>query len=345
MTVLVTGATGLLGAHLVRRLNREGIRPRALLRERSDLRGLNGTSYEPVRGDVLDPSSLARATQGAEAVFHLAGSVRFNPQEAASLEAVHVEGTRNVVKACRQSGVRRLIHVSSVAALGYGPLNDPATEETLEPFDSGSAYHATKRAGEQVALAASGPQLEVVVANPAFVVGAYDVRPSSGALLIQIAQGLMVFFPSGGNGFVNAQDVAEGLWLIWRKGRPGERYILNGENLTYRRFFSLCAEEANVSPPRLPLSDRLLRRVSGWADRFAHYLPQPFDRLSGALLRTQTLTAYYSSRKAQLQLGYRPRPVRLGIREAYRWFQEERYLARDRPLSPTEPYPTISSSH
>lgn len=335
MTVLVTGATGLLGAHLVRRLNREGIRPRALLRERSDLRGLSGTSYEPVRGDVLDAGSLARAAKGSETVFHLAGSVRFGPKDAPALEALHIEGTRNVVRACRQTGARRLIHVSSVAALGYGPLNAPATEETLEPFDANSAYHATKRAGEQVALAASGQELEVVVANPAFVVGAYDVRPSSGLLLIQIAHGRMALFPSGGNGFVNGQDVAEGLWLLWKQGRAGERYILNGENLTYRQFFSLCAQEANVSPPRIPLSDGLLQRISRLADRFAHHLPNPFDRLSGALLRTQTLTAYYSARKAMLELGYRPTPVRVGVREAYRWFQEEGYLARDRPLSPT----------
>jgi len=337
MTVLVTGATGLLGAHLVRRLNREGIHPRAMLRERSDLRGLTGTSYEPVRGDVLDRASIERAAQGAEAVFHLAGSVRFGLKEGPALQALHVEGTGNVVQACLQQGVRRMIHVSSVAALGFGPLNNLATEETMDPFDDSSAYHVTKREGERLALAASGSKLEVIVANPAFVVGAYDVRPSSGMLLIQIAQGRMLFFPTGGNGFVNAQDVADGLWRLWKQGRPGERYIFNGENLTYRRFFSICAEEANVSPPRLPLSDGMIHRLAGLADRFADRLPEPFDRISGPLLRTQTLTAYYSARKAQQELGFRPTPVRLGIREAYRWFQDEGSLARDRPLSPTEP--------
>jgi dihydroflavonol-4-reductase len=331
MSVLLTGSNGLLGANLARVLCAEGERPRLLLRERSDRRGLRGLAYEEVQGDLLDRDSLDQALRGVTEVYHVAGLVRLDAPSKPLLRRVNVEGTRNVLEAARRAGVRRVVHVSSVAAVGYGPLNAPATEASRYNFEGHHPYHESKRDGEAVALAAEG--LEVVVVNPTFIVGAYDTRPSSGELLLAVARGLVQLYPSGGNNFVNAQDVAKGMVLAMRHGRPRERYILGGENLTYREFLTQCAQEAGARPPMLPAPELLLRGAGKLGDRLGKLSPA-FRNLTSSAIASMFTAAYVVSDKAIRELGYRPQPVRQGIRDAYRWFQEEGVLPRDVPLTP-----------
>jgi dihydroflavonol-4-reductase len=331
MSVLLTGANGLLGANLTRVLCAEGERPRLLLRERSDRRGLRGLSYEEASGDLLDRASLERALEGVTHVYHVAGLVRLDAASEPELRRVNVEGTRNVLLAARAAGVRRVVHVSSVAAVGYGPLYAPATEDTRYNFEGRHPYHESKRDGEAVALAAEG--LEVVVVNPTFVVGPYDIRPTSGEVLLGVARGIYRFYPSGGNNFVNARDVAQGLVLAMKHGRPRERYILGGENLTYREFLTQCAQEAGASPPVLPAPELLMRGAGKLGDRLGRLSPA-LRNLSSSAIDACFTGAYVLSDKAFRELGYRPQPVRQGIREAYRWFQDEGMLPRDFPLTP-----------
>ncbi|MBI3185263.1 MAG: NAD-dependent epimerase/dehydratase family protein [Myxococcales bacterium] len=332
MNVLVTGATGLVGSNLVRRLVSAGVRPRLLVRERSDRRGLRGLAFDEVVGDVLDAASLRRALEGVDRVFHVAGSVRMDRGAAAELCRVNVEGTKGLVTAAREAGVRRVVHVSSVSAISPGSKAEPATEEAPPP-ESPLPYPKSKLRAEAAALEAAGA-LELVIASPGFVIGPYDVKPTSGALLIAVARGRLPVYPSGGNNFVNAADVAQGLFLAMEKGRPGQRYILGGENLTYRELLSLCAEEAGVRPPWLGIPMGLALGAAALADRLA----DRWEVGNGWPTRAHVLAAYtptyYSSQKAVRELGYTPRPLRLGVREAYRWFQEEGYLERDRPLYP-----------
>jgi dihydroflavonol-4-reductase len=334
MKTLLTGATGLVGANLAHLLCEQGVRPRLLVRERSDRRGLRGLSYEEVLGDVLDADSLGAAMKGVERVYHVAGLVRFDPFIRQDISRINTQGTRNVLEAARSAGVRRVVVVSSVAAVGHGPLAEPATEESAYNYAGDNPYHDSKREAEQLALAASGPALEVLAGNPSFVLGPYDVRPSTGELLLFVARGIVQVYPSGGINVVNAQDVARGLQLIMDKGRPGERYILGGENLTYREFLTLCAEEAGVSPPMLPVPDAVVKAVGRLGDVVGRLSPDLFKHVNTAFLQALPLPAYHSSAKAMRELGYQPRPVRLGIREALRWFQEEGMIPRDRPLTP-----------
>ena len=334
MKTLLTGATGLVGANLAHLLCEQGVRPRLLVRERSDRRGLRGLSYEEMLGDVLDADSLRAAMKGVERVYHAAGLVRFDPFIRQDISRINTQGTRNVLEAARAAGVRRVVLVSSVAAVGHGPLAEPATEESAYNYAGDNPYHDSKREAEQLALAASGPGLEVLAGNPGFVLGPYDVRPSTGELLLFVARGIVQVYPSGGINVVNAQDVARGLQLIMEKGRPGERYILGGENLTFREFLTLCAEEAGVSPPMLPVPDAVVKTVGKLGDVVGRLSPDLFKHVNTAFLQALPLPAYHSSAKAMRELGYQPRPVRLGIREALRWFQEEGMLPRDRPLTP-----------
>ncbi|WPB80546.1 NAD-dependent epimerase/dehydratase family protein [Archangium violaceum] len=334
MKTLLTGATGLIGANLAHLLCEHGEPPRLLVRERSDRRGLRGLRYDEVLGDVLDADSLRGALKGVNQVYHVAGIVRFDPFTREDVSHTNVQGTKNVLGVALAAGVRRVVVVSSVAAVGHGTLAEPATEDSAYNYAGDNPYHESKREAERLALEASGRGLEVLAGNPSFVLGPYDVRPSTGELLLLAAKGLGVAYPSGGINVVNAQDVARGLKLIMEKGRPGERYILGGENLTYRELLTLCAEEAGVPPPRIPLPDGVVQAVGRLGDVVGRLSPDLFKYVNTAFLQALPLPAYQSSAKAMRELGYQPRPVRLGIREALRWFQEEGMLPRDRPLKP-----------
>jgi dihydroflavonol-4-reductase len=335
MAVLLTGASGLLGANLAHRLCARGVKPRLLLRPRSNRRALRGLSFEDVTGDILDRESLAAAMRGVEEVYHVAGLVPSRQIAKEELQRINVEGTLNVMEAARAAKVRRVVHVSSIVAVGHGPLSAPATEDSPYNYDaSNNLYSWSKREGEAVALTASGNGMEVVVGNPSTIVGAYDTRSSSVQILLPVARGAMRAYPLGGNNFVNATDVAEGLILLMQRGRPGERYILGGENLTYRELLTQCAEEAGVPPPAFPLPDAMLRTAIRIGTLLSKVSPARFAGMASPFLAELMRPLYVSSQKARRELGYRPGPVRRGIRDGYRWLQEEGLLPRDQPLSP-----------
>jgi dihydroflavonol-4-reductase len=215
-------------------------------------------------------------------------------------------------------------------------LSAPATEESPYGFLGELPYHHSKREGERAALALGGGGLEVVVTNPSFAVGARDVRPTSGELLLAIARGWMLAYPTGGTSVANAEDVAEGMVLAMDRGVPGERYLLGGENLTFRELFTQCAEECGRPAPLFPLP-RQATDALALASDLAGTLVRALGPLASDTLRRLSRPSYVSSERAIQRLGYRPRRARFGIREAYRWFQEEGLLPRDRPLSPEGP--------
>jgi dihydroflavonol-4-reductase len=334
MLTLLTGATGLLGANLAHLLCKRGDRVRALVRARSDRRGVRGLPLEEAPGDVLEPASLDRAMSGVGRVYHCAGLVRFDAASAEVVRKVNVEGTRNVVEAARRAGVARVLCVSSAAAVRQGSLAEPGTEDLWPEGPPRSPYHQSKLAGEAAAREAAAGRVEVVTANPALVLGPHDVRPSTGALLLAVARGVIAGYPAGGTNAVNAEDAALGLALVMERGRPGERYLLGGENLTFRELLTIAAEEAGVSPPRVPVPDLALE-VAGKIASAAFSMPVLREWDPGATaLPSLAHPSYVSSMKATRELGYRPRGIRLGIRDALRWFQEEGMLPRDVPLAP-----------
>ena len=238
----------MIGANLVRRLARDGTRPRVLLPPGADRRALAGVDVEPVAGDVRDAHSLAKAMVGMTRVYHAAGHIRFDDAGRLLLWSINVEGTRQVLQAARSAGVDRLVHVSSSVAVGAGPLCEPATEDSAFPTAGGTPYAESKRASEELAAGNWG-DLEVVIANPTFVVGAYGTGASSAEVVRLVASGLLRAYPPGGTNFVNADDVADGLVLAMESGTAGERYLLGGENLTYRAFLAQVAEECGGAPP------------------------------------------------------------------------------------------------
>ena len=332
MRTLLTGATGLIGANLARRLLRDGEHVRTLVPPGSDAHALAGLEVEQFRGDIRDAHSLAKAMAGVTVVFHAAGRVRFDDAGRLLLWTINVEGTRQVLQAARTARVRRLVHVSSSVTVGQGTLDAPATEESAPPADA-TPYAESKRAGEALALEDWGP-LEVVVCNPTFVVGAYGTGTTSAEVVRLVASGMVLTYPPGGSNFASADDVAEGLVLAMRGGRPRERYLLGGENLTYRELLGQIAEECGQPPPRFPFPPWAARGLGHGGDLLGKLTAERLGWVNTHFLRQLYLPAYVSSGKAQRMLGYRPRPVRRGIREALRWYQEEGLLSRERPLTP-----------
>lgn len=323
MTTLVTGATGFVGGAIARALCAAGHQVRILVRERSSLEGLAGFSLEKVRGDVRSLDSLRDAMKGCRQVVHAAASVRLDPFAASYMEKVNVVGTKNVLAAAKACFVERLLHVSSIATVGWGTLDRPATETSEWALAGKGPYFTTKRAAEDLVLEASRRgDLEAVVINPSFVVGPVDPKPSSGFILLAVASGMVVGYPEGGTNFVDVRDVAEGARLGLEKGRAGERYILSGENLTYRQFLTMAAEELSVRPPSVLIPRKLAFSAARLGDALGPRFPKAFGFVNSHVVGTMFDVAYVSCEKARAELGYRPRPVREAVRDACKWFRE-----------------------
>jgi len=316
---LVTGASGFLGRHLVRRLADEGRPIRVLERRPSD--AFNGLQVERVSGDVTDPASLAAAAEGVATVFHLAGVVSHLDAHAARLHAVNVEGVQNVLDAAREAGVRRVVHVSSVASVGPAPDADhPVDEDAAFPdFANRYAYPRTKRLGEERARAAADAGQDVVIACPGFVIGAGDVNRISTFTVEQYLRGTLRFTVPGGLSYVDARDVVAGLLLLEDAGVSGRRYILTSDdgNLTHRDFFRLVGDVAGKRRLTVPLPPRLAVPSARVLATLRAPLPVKPDEL-----RSSVHHWFCSNDRARAELGFRPRPVREAVEATVGWYHE-----------------------
>jgi dihydroflavonol-4-reductase len=320
--VVLTGATGFVGHHLAMQLRGRGALVTAIVRASSDRRRLIDAGIDCVTAPLYDPAALARACRGAEFVFHLAGAVDFENDWDRFVQ-VNVEGTRNVATAARAAGVRRFIHTSSIVAVGASrraEVLDEAAGWNLGGLEV--PYVTTKRQAEEVALSTGGPALEVVVANPASVVGPEDYsRSEFGTLCRRFWRGRIPFyFGGGGNNFVDVRDVALGHLLAAERGRAGERYILGGENRSYGEFFADLARTAGRRIFRL----RLPTALGSLTARLNERLPKRGRAyLTRGQLRLLSLFFHFDSGKARRELGYRPRPLAESLRDAHRFWIEK----------------------
>jgi dihydroflavonol-4-reductase len=282
-TVYVTGASGFVGGHVARELRAQGY----------DVRD--------DWADLLDAARLRRAVAGCEAVFHVAALYSFTAS-ARELELVNVQGTRNVIEACRAEGVRRLVATSSCATCGPVPGRQATEADTTPAWELAVPYKRTKLEAERLVLAAGG-----VCVNPTTPVGEGDRAPTpTGAMIRGVAAGRYRAYPRIGVNVVDVRDVARGHVLALELGRPGERYLLGGVDLTMRELFSAVARLAGLPPPRFSV-------------------PYPAIRLGAALglvNRNEAILArtpaYFSWAKAARELGYEPGPVEPALARAVR---------------------------
>ena len=325
MKALVTGATGFVGAAVARALLREGWEVQALARKGSDRRNVQQLPLTVVEGNLNDRPSLDRALEGCDALFHVAADYRlgaFNPQE---LYKTNVEGTRSILEASRQAGVRRVVYTSSVACVGIPKDGTPGNEDTpVGVADMIGHYKRSKFLAEQVALEA--PQ--VVIVNPSTPIGPGDIKPTpTGQMVLDAAAGRMPAYVDTGLNVVHVDDVAAGHLLAFHKGRPGERYILGGEDLTLREILVEIAGIVGRKPPTVRLPTGVVLPIAYVAEAFARITGRP-GRITVEGVRMSRKRMFFSSDKARSELGYTWRPPIEALRDAITWLREQGSLAR-----------------
>ena len=316
---LVTGGSGFLGSHVVRALAERGDQLRLLLRRGSSLDHLSDLEFERAGGDVTDRRAVRGAMEGIDRVFHLAGTTSMRPQDRDAVFELNVRGTRIVLEEALAAKVKRVVHTSSVAAIG--PARPRGTADESQPFsagDLGIAYANSKHEAEVEALRFAAHGLPVVIVNPSFVLGPDDPKGTSMALVRRFLLGRIPVYVDGGLNIVDVRDVAQGHLLADEKGEVGERYILSGRNFTLDRLF---ADFARISgreqlPVKLPGGPRRLP-----CEAMARAgLPLP---VSPDEVRSATLWWTYRNTKARRELGFEPRPHEETLEDAVRWQMEQ----------------------
>ncbi|MGH7082198.1 MAG: hopanoid-associated sugar epimerase [Acetobacteraceae bacterium] len=326
--VLVTGATGFVGRAVAGALAARGERLRLLVRRGGNRRNLAGLgAADLVEGDLCDPASLARATAGCRQIYHVAADYRLWVPDPAAMLETNVGGTRALMQAARAQGVERIVYTSSVAALGLTLDGSAADESTpLDPATLIGPYKRSKYLAEQAVREAAAHGLPVVIVNPSSPIGPGDIKPTpTGRIILDAARGRMPAYVDTGLNVVHVDDVAAGHLAAADHARIGERYILGGENLSLGVLLRMIAEAAGRKPPRFRLPIAPLYPLALATEVFA--------RLSGqapALTRDTLAMArkkmFYSSAKAEAELGYRARPVSEAICDALAWFRAEGML-------------------
>ena len=330
MTVLVTGGTGFVGAAVVRRLLDAGKEVRALVRPTSDRRNLDGLRVEIAVSDLRDRPSLERALRGCRVLYHVAGDYRLWAPRPDELHETNVTGTRTLMLAALDAGVERVVYTSSVAALGLNPGgHPPADEETpVALADMIGPYKRSKfLAEEEVRRLVRERGLPAVIVNPSAPVGPRDIKPTpTGRIIVQAARGRIPAVVDTGLNVVHIDDVAAGHLAAAARGRIGERYVLGGRNMTLAELLGLIAAIVGRRPPRLRLPHGVVLPVAyaaeGWAKLTGR---EPFTTVDGVRMARKRM--FFSSAKAERELGYRTRPVEEALREAVEWFSAHGYLA------------------
>ncbi len=322
MRTLVTGATGLVGNNVVRLLLERGERVRVLVRDPKS-RSLAGLTVETVPGDVTDVSSVEQASQDVQRIVHAAAIVHLGWTGMERQWAVNVEGTRNVANAAMRHGAK-LIHVSSVDALGLGTRERPGDEEQALPGAIECPYVITKRAAEQVILEQAAAGLDAVIVNPVYMLGPWDWKPSSGRMLLQLSSGAALMAPPGGNDFCDVRDVAAGILTAAERGQPGRRYILGGEPLSYLQAWQMFAEVLGVRKPFKTIWRPGLFIASRVGDLLTWWRGEEGDVNSAAIAMSRK-PHHFSYRRAAEELDYAPRPAREAAEAAWKWFREYGY--------------------
>lgn len=324
---LVTGAPGHIGNVLVRRLLERGEQIRAMIMPGEDPSPLNGLDVEIIEANVLDYQSLLKAFEHIDVVYHLAGIISILPGKDHMLQAVNVIGTRNVIQAARAAGVRRLVYTSSIHALKRVP--DGILIDESVPFDvehALSSYDSSKASASLEILNAVNHGMDAVIVCPTGVIGPYDFRRSEmGQLILDCVDQKPMLYVDGAYDFVDVRDVAEGLILAGDKGRCGESYILSGERVSVLDIIKIVQEVlgTRLFSFKIPFSLALLSaKITPLYYRLTHAKP----RFTTYSLATITSNSYISHAKANIELGYHPRPLTESLADTVRWFIKDKKI-------------------
>jgi dihydroflavonol-4-reductase len=329
MRALVTGATGFVGAAVARALIQHGWEVRALARKGSDRRNVQHLALEVVEGDLADKASLDRALAACQALFHVAADYRLGAFDPRQLYQTNVEGTRNILESARAAGVERVIYTSSVATVGIPKDGSPGSEDTpVSVMDMIGHYKRSKFLAEQVVRDAALAGTSVVIVNPSTPIGPGDIKPTpTGQMVLDAAAGRTPAYVDTGLNVVHVDDVANGHLLAFHRGRPGERYILGGEDLTLREILVEIAQIVGRKPPRVRLPTSVVLPIAYVAEAVARMTGRP-GRITVEGVRMARKRMFFSSDKAKRELGYTWRPPTEALRDAIGWLRDQGSLRR-----------------
>ncbi len=321
--IVVTGATGHVGNVLIRELLAQGYVVRALVLPDDDCRPLNNLDLEIVHGDITNPSELLAAFSGADLVFHLAGIVTIMPGMTEVLERVNVGGIRNVITACRATGVRRLVYTSSIHAIAEPPHGTVIDE--AQPFDAdrvlGDYARSKARATLLLINEVSKGGLDAVICCPTGIIGPFDHGISNiGQLILDFASGRLKSYVSGAYDFVDVRDVARGLILASRKGRTGRHYIFSGAQVQVPDLMAELAVDIGYPAPTYRIPAGIARAAGVLASIYYRLLRRRpvFTAYSIDVLRSNSQV---SSARAREELGFTTRAWQESIRDHVEWFR------------------------
>ena len=327
MLAFVTGATGFVGSHVARVLAEQGADLRLLVRSGSDPKNIEGLKADRVAGDLCDPASLEKAMAGCDVVFHVAADYRLWVRDPARMYRANVEGTRAILKAALQNGVRRVVYTSSVATMGFSSNGHVADENSPVSLENMiGPYKRSKFLAEEVAIEAGHSGMDVVVVNPSTPVGERDIKPTpTGRIILDFLKKKFPAYVDTGLNLVDVTECAHGHVAALEKGRTGERYILGGENLTLKQILDELAAITGLPSPKVRVP-YVVALATGVVDEI----------LTGRILKREpraTIDAvrmgrkkmFVSSNKAARELGWKIVPVDNALRCAVEWFRANGY--------------------
>lgn len=329
MKAFVTGATGFIGASIVRELLKDGLEVRALVRPGSDIANLKGLDIELWPGDLLNQAGLEKGLEGSAWVFHAAADYRLWTRTPQTMYAANVDGTRNLLTAALKSGCERVVYTSSVGTLGNPGDGTPGSEDTPVSFDDMVGhYKKSKFLAEREAEKFIDKGLGLVIVNPSTPVGPQDIKPTpTGKIIVDFLNNKMPAYLDTGLNLIAVEDCARGHILAAQKGRIGSKYILGNRNLTLRDIFAMLERLTGMPAPRV--------RLPYWPILLAAYCNEGLSRLTGrepliplAGVQMARKFMFFDATKAINELGLPQTSVESALGRAVDWFMDHGYVHR-----------------
>ena len=328
--VLVTGASGFVGSAVARIARERGFDVRVVIRKTSSRQNLEGLDAEVVIGDMRDEASMRAAMKGVRYLLHVAADYRIWARDPGEIERANLEGTEATMRAALAEGVERIVYTSSVATLKVSPAGEIVDEtKPAQAHQTIGAYKRSKVLAERaVERMVANDGLPAVIVNPSTPIGPRDVKPTpTGRIIVEAATGKIPAFVDTGLNLVHVDDVANGHFLALERGVIGERYILGGENLSLQQMLADIAGLAGRKAPTIKLPRGPLYPLAIGAELYAKFSgKEPFVTVDG--LRMSKNKMYFTSAKAERELGYKARPYGEGLSHALDWFRANGYLKR-----------------
>ncbi len=329
MKAFLTGSTGFVGSHVARELAAQGADLRLLVRPTSRTDNIDALKAERVTGDLRDPASLKSAMAGCEFVFHVAADYRLWTPHPHEMYQANVDGTRAIIQAAQESGVRRVVYCSSVATMGFNAHAVPVKEsDPVSLAQMIGHYKRSKFMAEQVALEAGKNGANVVIVNPTTPIGENDIRPTpTGRIIVDFLKGNFPAYVDTGLNLADVKAVARGHVLAMEKAVPGERYILGGEDLTLKELLDRLAAITGLPSPTMKVPHAVALGYAVFDELFTGRILGKEPRATIDAVRMGRKKMFASSAKAERELGYQIFPIDDALRRAVAWFKANGYAA------------------